>query len=74
LRREGVGASEARPFLGRGNVFSARWSPDGTKIAYLVGDRANVVDVTTGESSRVLPYVDTFPEWVDDHAWIVGVE
>jgi Tol biopolymer transport system component len=60
--------------LGRGDVFSARWSPDGSKIAYTKQGDAYVVDVTTGEVSRVLEDTNKFPEWVDDHTWIIGVD
>jgi Tol biopolymer transport system component len=62
--------------LARGDVFSARWSPDGTKIAYTDQGRrsAYVVDVATGEISRILKDTDRFPEWVDDHTWIIGVD
>jgi Tol biopolymer transport system component len=59
----------------QGDVFSARWSPDGTRIAYTdqASRSANVVDVTTGEVTTVLDDItDRFPEWVDDHTWIVG--
>jgi Tol biopolymer transport system component len=59
--------------LGSGDVFSARWSPDGTKIAYLKGGSAYVVDVTSGEIARVLEKTDEFPEWLDDDTWIIGV-
>jgi Tol biopolymer transport system component len=60
--------------LARGDVFSARWSPDGSKIAYTEQGDAYVVDVRTGEVSRVLEYTNKFPEWVDDHTWIIGVD
>jgi Tol biopolymer transport system component len=58
----------------QGEVFSARWSPDGTRIAYTDESprSAYVVDVTTGEVTRVLDTRNAFPEWVDDHTWIVG--
>jgi Tol biopolymer transport system component len=62
----------------RGDVFSARWSPDGTRIAFVNMEErksAYVVDVTTGEVSRVLEdVVYRVPEWVDDHTWIVGAD
>jgi Tol biopolymer transport system component len=63
-----------------GDVFSARWSPDGTKIAYHYhySDQgpgvAYVLDVATGEISTVLEDTNAFPEWVDDHTWIIGVD
>ena len=57
----------------QGDVFSARWSPDGTRIAYTESRSAYVVDVTTGEVTTVLDDLTSgFPEWVDDHTWIVG--
>ena len=58
-----------------GDVFSARWSPDGTRIAYtdLDAKTAYVLDPATGGVTTVLEDItDTFPEWVDDHTWIVG--
>jgi Tol biopolymer transport system component len=61
----------------RGDVFSARWSPDGTRIAFTNTERSSayVVDVATGEVSRVLEdVVDRFPEWVDDHTWIIDLD
>lgn len=71
-----VDGSDHRRVAGvRGDVFSARWSPDGTRVAYTdqASEGAYVVDLTTGEVTRVLDGVsDTFPEWVDDHTWIVG--
>jgi Tol biopolymer transport system component len=59
----------------QGDVFSARWSPDGTRIAYTerASRSAYVVDLTTGEVTKVLDDItDRLPEWVDDHTWIVG--
>jgi Tol biopolymer transport system component len=58
-----------------GDVFSARWSPDGTRIAFTDQEEnsAYVVDVATGEVTRVLDEITKrIPEWVDDHTWIVG--
>jgi Tol biopolymer transport system component len=59
----------------QGDVFSARWSPDGTRIAYTeqASRSAYVVDLRTGEATRMLDGItERFPEWVDDHTWIVG--
>ena len=68
--------SNPRPVTGvRGDVFSARWSPDGTRIAYTdhASKGAYVVDLATGEVTRVLDDItEGFPEWVDNHTWIVG--
>jgi len=73
--------TDARRLAARGDVFSARWSPDGTKISYTKEEQGGapsldvyVVDVTTGEISRVLKAAYTWPEWVDDHTWIIGVD
>jgi Tol biopolymer transport system component len=68
--------TDARRLAARGGPFSARWSPDGTKISYIDLERgiAYVVDVATGEISSVLKDVDDIPEWVDDRTWIMGVE
>jgi Tol biopolymer transport system component len=59
----------------QGDVFSARWSPVGTRIAYTehASRSAYVVDLTTGEVTKVLDDItEAFPEWVDNHTWIVG--
>ena len=69
------GSNPRRAVGVQGDVFSARWSPDGTRIAYtdLTAGTAYVVDVSTGEVARALDDVnDAFPEWVNDHTWIVG--
>jgi Tol biopolymer transport system component len=69
--------TDARRLAVRGDVFSARWSPDGTKISYFaLGRGTYVVDVTTGEITKVLEdaFPDSWPEWVDDHTWIVVVD
>ncbi|HTG84422.1 MAG TPA: hypothetical protein VL853_06420, partial [Gemmatimonadales bacterium] len=57
------------------DVFSARWSPDGARIAFTeqASKGAYVVDLTTGEVTKVLDdLTGKLPEWVDDHTWIVG--
>jgi Tol biopolymer transport system component len=76
--------TDARRLEARGGVFSARWSPDGTRICYIAEGRAGhvhvyLVDLTTGEISKVLKDADDslpadWPEWVDDRTWIIGVE
>jgi Tol biopolymer transport system component len=62
--------------IASGDVFSARWSPDATKIAYTEtgGGGAYVVDVATGKISKVIGDANEFPAWLDDHTWIIGVD
>jgi Tol biopolymer transport system component len=73
--------NDARCLAATGDVFSARWWPDGTKISYTKEQEPEgaplsiyVVDVTTGEIARVLENAHDWPEWVDDHTWIIGVD
>jgi Tol biopolymer transport system component len=47
-----------------------RWSPDGTLIAYVDEGGVYVVDVATGEASRVVE--GDAPEWLDDDTLIVA--
>jgi Tol biopolymer transport system component len=55
--------------------MAARWSPDGTRIAYADGGRVGtyIVDVGTGETTRVLDD-PSWPEWLDDHTLIFDVD
>jgi Tol biopolymer transport system component len=46
-----------------------RWSPDGTRIAYVDEGGVYVVHAATGETSRVID--GGRPEWLDDHTLIV---
>jgi Tol biopolymer transport system component len=63
--------SDPRRLVEGTNVRWPRWSPDGTLIAYEDEDGVYVVDVGTGETSRV---IDGYaPEWLDDDTLIVGV-
>ena len=52
-------------------IMSARWSPDGTRIAYWVFHQVDVwvVDVATGEASYVTEGAQ--PVWLDNHTLIV---
>lgn len=49
---------------------SARWSPDGSQLAYDGGDGIYVMDVETGEAQR---YSDAagWPEWVDEDTLMI---
>jgi WD40 repeat protein len=54
-----------------------KWSPDGTRIAYInlentPDDSVFVVDVATGETTFVAE--GTWPEWLDDHTLIIERE
>jgi Tol biopolymer transport system component len=46
-----------------------RWSPDGTRIAYVDGGVIHVVDVATGETTPVGPGENV--AWLDDDTLIV---
>jgi len=58
----------------RSRSFGPKWSPDGTRIAYInyeksPNDSVFVVDVATGETTFVAE--GTWPEWLDDHTLII---
>jgi Tol biopolymer transport system component len=57
--------------LASGEIMSASWSPDGTRIAYWVFHAVDVlvVDVATGVASYVTEGAN--PVWLDDHTLIV---
>jgi dipeptidyl aminopeptidase/acylaminoacyl peptidase len=67
-------ADEPARVLARGRLVEPKWSPDGTRIAYLnlennPDDRVFVVDVVTGETTFVSE--GTAAEWLDDHTLII---
>ena len=45
-----------------------RWSPDGTRISYFDESGVYVVDVATGDPTRIAD--GAAPEWLDDHTLI----
>jgi Tol biopolymer transport system component len=56
------------------DLFSPRWSPDGTRIAYTYGPtdtdfKVFVVDVATGETTFVAEGIAD--DWLDDHTLII---
>jgi Tol biopolymer transport system component len=61
--------SDPRRLVEGTNISWPRWSPDGTRIAYEDDGGVYVVDVGTGETSRVID--GGAPEWLDDHTLIV---
>ena len=67
-----VGASggEPRQLVEGTRLQWPRWSPDGTKIAYVQGRDVHVVDVATSRSRLVTR--GGAPEWFDDNTLIVS--
>jgi len=58
---------------GGGVVVSARWSPDGTRIAFWeFQSDVFVVDIATGEKTDVTHRAN--PVWLDDHTLIVKAD
>ena len=62
-----------RALVSSPSLFGPKWSPDGTRIAYYIGDTREVfvVDVASGETTFVAE--GTAPEWIDDHTLIVEI-
>jgi dipeptidyl aminopeptidase/acylaminoacyl peptidase len=65
----GADGSGARRLV-EGEVQLPRWSPDGTRIAYGDEGGISIVDVSTGETTKVFDGAST-PEWLDDDTLIV---
>ena len=62
--------SDPRRLVEGTNISEPRWSPDGTRIAYVDEGGVYVVDVGTGEASKVIDGGE--PEWLDDDTLIVA--
>ena len=65
----GADGSDPRPLVDA-LVSWLRWSPDGTRIAYVTDSEVGVVDVATGMTSRVAEGGTV--EWLDEHSLVVG--
>jgi Tol biopolymer transport system component len=65
----GADGSGARRLV-EGEVDLPRWSPDGTRIAYGEGGGISIVDVGTGETTKVFDGA-SMPEWLDDDTLII---
>lgn len=68
VSEDGIG----RERLVDGELFSPRWSPYGSMIAYAVAGEIRVVDVSTGQTSVAFGR-EQFPEWVDDDTLILDL-
>jgi dipeptidyl aminopeptidase/acylaminoacyl peptidase len=76
-RLEGICIADAdgtnlRELVSGDRVGPPEWSPDGTRIAYTIRERAFVVDVATGETTFVNEGIAA--EWLDDHTLIIERE
>jgi Tol biopolymer transport system component len=67
-RPDGTGAQQ----LVRGDIEMPRWSPDGTRIAYAENGAIYIVEVRTGQTTKVAD-LDAWPDWVNDHTLIVDL-
>jgi Tol biopolymer transport system component len=65
---KGIRGSSRR--LAQGSIVAPQWSPDGTRIAYQQGEWVEVVNVSTGEVTRVAQGGN--PQWVNDHTITVS--
>jgi len=59
-----------REMVKGGHLSWPRWSPDGTRISYSDGGSVYVLNVTTGETTKVARGSNA--EWFDDHTLIIG--
>jgi hypothetical protein len=70
IRLADADGSDVRFFLEAGS-WHPRWSPDGTRIAFVDDHGVHVVDVTTREITRVARGL--VADWLNDHTLIVEV-
>jgi Tol biopolymer transport system component len=70
LSVSGAGGGPPRVVAEGDEIAFPRWSPDGTRIAYVDGGAVYVVDVATGETSRVAD--GGWGEWFDEDTLIIG--
>jgi Tol biopolymer transport system component len=55
---------------GGGHLSWLRWSPDGTRISYSDGGSVYVLNIGTGETTKVAE--GDKAEWFDDHTLVIG--
>ena len=64
--------TQRRTIPGYGTNPAGTWSPDGRQIVCLsYGGRILVVDITTGDASRVATAIGAI--WLDDHTLLIDV-